>query len=83
MMSLPVGLPDPMFFLEVLCSWSHVPSRVASVQGGGICPERVSVGRPPPESEKRVVRILLECFLVLYLEGEVHQFEIVCEIFNP
>ena len=27
MMSLPVWLPGSMFFLEGLCSWSHVPSR--------------------------------------------------------
>ena len=31
MMSLLVWLPGPMFFLEGLCSWSHVPSR-----GGGL-----------------------------------------------
>ena len=27
MMSLPVWLHGPMFFLEDLCPWSHVPSR--------------------------------------------------------
>ena len=27
MMSLPVWLPGPIFLLEGLCLWSHVPSR--------------------------------------------------------
>ena len=53
-MSLPVWLPDAMFLLEV----------------GGICPgvsvQGVLYKETPLESEKRVLRILLECFLVSY-----------------
>ena len=37
-----------------------------SVQGG-LCPGRYLSGRPPPYSEERAVRILLECFLVCNL----------------
>ena len=63
MMSLPVLLPGPMFLLGGLCPWSHVPSRSGvSVQEGSLS-RGVSEGRPPPESEKRAVSILLECFL--------------------
>ena len=54
MMSLPVWLPGPMF----------LPSRFCP-GGGGVFVQGVSVGGVyPPESEKRVVHILLECFLV-------------------
>ena len=67
MMSLPVWLPGPMFLLEGLCLWSHVPS------GGSLSLVPcsfwgVSVLRPPDRDptygEERAVRILLECFLV-------------------
>ena len=58
MMSLPVWLPSPMFL------WGgggfSVPGPMSL--GEGVCPG-VSLGKPP-ESEKRAVRILLECFLV-------------------
>ena len=52
MMSPPVWLPGAMF----------IQGRGVSIHGGESV-QGVSVGRPP-ESEKRVVRILLECFLV-------------------
>ena len=49
-------MPDPMFLLGLggFCPWYNVTS------GGGLCRET------PPESEKRAVRILLECFLATY-----------------
>ena len=53
-----------------LAAWSHVPSRMflslvpRSFGERGLCPGRVCPGTPPPpEPEKRAVRILLECFL--------------------
>ena len=62
MMSLSAWLPGSMFLLGrslslVPCSFHGVFVRGTSVGG-------VSVGRPPKESKKRVVRILLESFLV-------------------
>ena len=50
-----------------LAAWSYVPSKGISVSGpmflvGGLPPERV--GQTPSRTGKRVVRILLECFLV-------------------
>ena len=50
-----------------LTAWSHVPSKAVSVSGpmfllGGLPPE--GVGQTLPRTGKRVVRILLECFLV-------------------
>ena len=56
MMSLPVWLPGPMFLLEGLCLWCHVPPRGVFV----LCPP----DRDPTYGEERAVRILLECFLV-------------------
>ena len=60
----------PMFLLGGLCPWSHVPSR-GFLSRAGLCPARgvyVQSGlykeTPPLESEKRAVRILLECFLI-------------------
>ena len=73
---LGVSVPGSIFLLRVfiegcvsvqgslcpeddLCPWGLCP--------GGLCPGGVSVGTPPPpESEKRVVHILLECFLVVF-----------------
>ena len=49
-----------------LAAWPHVPFSRVSVQGGslskGVSIQGVSVGRPP-RIRKRVVCILLECFL--------------------
>ena len=81
MMLLPVLLPGPMSLLGGLCLWSHVLSRVVSVQGGslsrGLCPgglspggslsRGVSIREIPPYGEEWVVRILLECVLVIYV----------------
>ena len=57
MMSLLVWLPAPMFLLGV-----SVPSPM--FLPGGLFPGGRSPYRDPLESEKQVVRILLECFLV-------------------
>ena len=46
MMLLPVLLPGPMSLLGGLCLWSHVLSRVVSVQGGpglGVSVQEVSL----------------------------------------
>ena len=71
-------LPGPMFLLGGLCLWSHVPfgGGGVSVQGG-LCPGEVFVqgglcqGDPPDRDplydEGQVVRILLECFLVVII----------------
>ena len=57
-MSLPVWLAGPMFLLGGgLCLWSHVPPG-----GGGHL-----LDRDPLFSKERVLRILLECILVEYL----------------
>ena len=62
MISLLAWLPAPMFLLGV-----SVPSPM--FLPGGLCPGGLFPGgrspyRDPLESEKQVVRILLECFLV-------------------
>ena len=67
MMSLPVWLPVPMFLRGDLCP-GGISVWGVSVRGG-LSPGRVSVQgglcrEIPPESERRAVRILLECFLV-------------------
>ena len=101
MMSLPVWLPIPMFLIGGLCLWSHVPcwgSSWVSVQlglcsgslcprgslsSGGLCRETLSL--LPPRSEKRVVRILLECFLFLFKNDGRKSLQvktIVCEIIH-
>ena len=51
-MSLPVWLPDPMFLLG-----GSVPGPMFLL-GGGFC-------RETSPNQKRTVRILLECFLVM------------------
>ena len=58
-----------------LAAWSQVPSKGSSVQGFSVQGEgslsrgaflsMESLCRETPESEKRAVRVLLECFLVL------------------
>ena len=79
MISLPVWLPGPMFLPRGLCPGGSLSKEVSiqkclypevslsmgvSVQGvfvhGGFCGET-------PQSEKQVVHILLECFLVFIL----------------
>ena len=60
MMSLLVWLAGPMFLLGGLCLWCHVPSKWRASVQGRLCREN------PPETEKREVHNLLECFLVLY-----------------
>ena len=79
-MSLPVWLPSPMFLLGaslclVPCSLlgGLCPGGVSVQEGslsrgsslsGGSLSRSLCRETPPPESEKRVVRILLECFVV-------------------
>ena len=86
MMSLPVWLPSPMFLPGALYprgflsrgSLSRGVSVWGSLSGGsclrdlclrGLCPWDL-YRDTPLESEKRVVRILLECFLVWQLFAE-------------
>ena len=77
MMSFPIWLSGPMFLLE----------GGVSVQGdfclGGLCPGGggVSVRKTPHlYGEERVVRILLECFLVL--SGIIHSHRFMTDIEN-
>ena len=69
-----------------LAAWSHVPSRAVSIPGpmfllgvsveGGLCPEGVSVGRPP---RNRKMGPLLENFLVRQRSlRKLAQFSAIC-----
>ena len=76
MMSLPVWLPGPMFLpggsvpcpmsLPGVCLWGgDLSTEEICLKVGGGLPTEKGLGRHPPEPEKRAVRILLECFLVI------------------
>ena len=78
MMSLPVWLPGPMILrgVSVPCTMSlpgglptggmgYVYRGRLPTEGEGGLPTEEGLDRHPPEPEKRAVRILLECFLVI------------------
>ena len=69
MMSLSIWLPGPMLLLGKGGSLCLVPCSFlgggVSVQGG-LCQGDPHQTETPPFSEERVVRILLECFLLLF-----------------
>ena len=84
MMSLPIWLPGPMFFLEGLSPWSHVRSSRGLCLGGlclgglcpgGLCPQGgLCRETPNPESKKQAIRILLECILVHFNVRKIEGF---------